>query len=191
VRHTLIERSDIMNILVANASRHGGTREIAEVLAEELQAAGYAADMRDVAEVKALDVYDAVILGSGVYMGNWLPEARQFVERHRAELARLPLWMFSSGPLGAPDPKPTGDPERISDLLRETPHREHRVFTGRLDKHELGVGERLVTRIVKAPEGDFRDWDAIRAWARKIVGGLEKPPAPDQPQDAQATDGVG
>ena len=54
---------------------------------------------------------------------------------------------------------------------------EHRIFVGKLDKHSLGVGERLIVRTVGAPEGDFRDWAAIRSWAREIAGVLRTEPA--------------
>src|SRR3712207_229163 len=99
-----------MNALVAVASRHGSTNEIARAIAEELRTRGLDAEVRDAEEVDVLDGYEAVVLGSAVYMGDWLLAARRLVERHRQRLAALPLWLFSSGPLGLDDPKPHGDP---------------------------------------------------------------------------------
>ena len=164
-----------MKALVVAASRHGSTEGIAEAIAEELRGAGVDTDLREADKVRDLEGYDAVVLGSAVYMGNWLPEARRVVERNRERLARVPVWLFSSGPLGAEDPKPHGDPERIADLLQAIWPREHQVFVGKLDKGTLGFGERLAARLVHAPEGDFRDWDAIRAWARSIAAALVAP----------------
>ena len=158
-----------MHALVAVASKHGGTRGIAAAIAEELRGAGIDTDLRDAGEVTDLAGYDAVVLGSGIYAGNWLPEARGFAERHRAELAKLPVWLFSSGPLGAPDPKPHDDPKRLAAPMGGVEVRDHRVFAGELDPDELGLGERLIAKVVRAPEGDFRDWDAIRGWAREIA----------------------
>jgi menaquinone-dependent protoporphyrinogen oxidase len=56
--------------------------------------------------------------------------------------------------------------------MRATHARGHRVFVGKLNPGDLGFGERLMAKVVKAPEGDFRDWDAIRAWAREIAAAL-------------------
>lgn len=164
-----------MRILVAAASRHGSTREIAEAIADELRKDALEVDVRAAAEVVTVDGYEAVVLGSAVYVGDWLPEAREFVERHGERLAAMPVWLFSSGPLGAEDPQPRGDPQRIGDLIEAAGPREHRVFVGRLDRQALGFGERLVVKVVRAPEGDFRDWQAIRAWARAIGAALAAP----------------
>jgi menaquinone-dependent protoporphyrinogen oxidase len=161
-----------MRVLVTSASRHGSTREIADAVATELRAADVAVDVRAVGDVADLDRYDAVVLGSAVYAGSWPREARRFVERHRAELARVPLWLFSSGPLGSDGPEPEGEPNRVDDLVRATGAREHRVFPGKLDRVALGLVERLVVGVVGAPEGDFRDWDAVRDWAGSIAAAL-------------------
>lgn len=158
-----------MNILIAIASKHGSTQEIAGALAEELRAAGQTVDLREAAAVDAIEPYDAVVLGSAIYAGNWLPAARDFAQRHAAALAQRPVWVFSSGPLGADDPQPHDDPQRLAAPLGAVPVREHRIFAGKLDKDALGLGERLIAAAVKAPEGDFRDWAAIRAWGREIA----------------------
>ena len=156
-----------MNILIAVASKHGSTREIAQALAEELHVSGLTAEVREAGEITDLDGYDAAIVGSAVYTGNWLPDARRLIEREHARLATMPVWLFSSGPLGA-DPSPRGDLNGLEELLTTTGAREHVIFTGKLDPQDLGLAERLVARVVHAPMGDFRDWAAIRAWARAI-----------------------
>ena len=167
-----------MNVLVAVASNHGGTREIAEAIANELRTIGLDAEVRDVDDVTDLDGYDAVILGSGVYMGRWLPEATRFADANRGEFSAVPVWLFSSGPLGQDDPQPKGDPAHLDELMKATEAREHRIFVGKLDKRDLGLGERLAVKLVKAPEGDFRDWEAIRAWADEIAGALQPSTVP-------------
>jgi len=156
-----------MKILVAVASKHGSTREIAEVLAEELRALGLVDDVREAVEVIDLDGYDAAIVGSAVYMGNWLPEARQLIERYRSRLATIPVWLFSSGPIGV-DPHAGDALHGLTVLLAGTGAREHMLFAGKLDAHHLGLAERLVARLVHTPTGDFRDWVAVRDWARAI-----------------------
>ena len=173
-----------MPILVAVASRHGSTREIAEAIADELRLAGLNADARNVEEVSNLDEYSGIVLGSAVYMGNWSAGARDFVQHHRTRLATIPVWLFSSGPIGAPDPRPHGDPGGVVELTRATRAVEHRVFAGKLDEAELGRAERLVSRMVGAQSGDFRDWSAIRAWAREIAASLTAGALPAQVRPA-------
>jgi menaquinone-dependent protoporphyrinogen oxidase len=161
-----------MQVLVAVASKHGSTSDIAATIAGELRTMGIGAETRDLGAVTDLGRYDAVVLGSAVYMGRWLPEATAFVDRHRTALAAIPVWLFSSGPLGADRPLPPGDPKDLDQLMEATRAHGHRIFSGRLDPSDLGLGERLIVKVVHAPAGDFRDWEAIRTWAREIGGAL-------------------
>lgn len=161
-----------MNILIAVASKHGSTREIAEVIAEDLRAQGLAVDLQEAGEVTSIAGYAAVILGSGIYAGSWLPEAKRFAQQQHAELARVPVWVFSSGPLGAHDPQPHDDPQKLAAPLGDVMVRDHRIFVGKLDKQNLGFGEQLIAKIVGAPDGDFRDWPAIHEWASTIAAAV-------------------
>jgi menaquinone-dependent protoporphyrinogen oxidase len=97
-----------MRVLVCVASKHGSTKEIAEAIGRQLTDAGLTVDVNDVAQVSDLAQYDAVVLGSAVYMGNWLESARQFATEHAGDLATRPTWLFSSGPTGDP-PHPSAD----------------------------------------------------------------------------------
>lgn len=164
-----------VNILLAVASKHGSTHEIADVLANELCVAGHIVEVYNAAASPSPEAYDAVILGSAIYAGNWLSEAKQFAERYQAELVGLPVWVFSSGPLGAENPQPHDDPQQLAAPLGNVPVRDHKVFVGKLDKSDLNMGERLIAKVIGAPIGDFRDWDAIRAWAREIATTLSVP----------------
>ena len=85
-----------MNVLVAVASKHGSTTEIGAAIADELRAMGLNAEPRDYDEIANLDHYEAAVLGSAIYMGNWLAEAREFVTRNGTELRAMPVWLFSS-----------------------------------------------------------------------------------------------
>jgi menaquinone-dependent protoporphyrinogen oxidase len=164
-----------MHVLIAVASRHGSTQEIADAIAGVLRVAGFTVTCEEINGVASLDGYDAVVLGSAVYMGNWLPEARQFADIHTATLSGMPLWLFSSGPIGPDTPSP--EPSKLPELAARLGARDHRVFAGRLVREDLSFAERLITRVVKAPEGDYRDWEAIRAWATDIATALEPVPA--------------
>jgi menaquinone-dependent protoporphyrinogen oxidase len=165
-----------MRVLVAVATRHGATFELAGEIATALALRGL-----DVVTERVEDAdlrgADAVVLGSAIYMGRWLEPARRFAEAHASELRELPTWLFSSGPLGDP-PKP--DDLDLHDLPQLVGAREHRVFSGKLERDALGVGERLVTRVVHAPYGDFREWEQVRAWADAIAAALDVP-SPEAP----------
>lgn len=165
-----------MRILVSAASKHGATAEIAEAIAETLREAGLEADLRPPAEVGTLDGYDAVVLGSAVYAGRWIDDARHFAERHRPALLERPVWLFSSGPIGEPL-APTEEPVDAVRQHEALAARDHRVFPGRINPSDLSWVERTITRMVKAPDGDFRDWDAVRTWAAGIAGELQPEPA--------------
>jgi menaquinone-dependent protoporphyrinogen oxidase len=161
-----------MNVLIAVASRHGSTAEIAEVIGADLRQSGLEVDVLDAGHLKSIEPYDAAIVGSAVYMGNWLAEARSFVARHQPRLATIPVWLFSSGPIGADQPQPASPPAHLEELIHATNARGHRTFVGMLDKDKLSLGERLIATVVRAPAGDYRDWDEIDAWARDIAAEL-------------------
>ena len=135
-----------------------------------------------VEDASDIEDFDAVILGSAVYLGKWLEPAREFVETHAEELASRRLWLFSSGPLGDPARPDAEHAVDVHDVLDRIGPCQHRVFSGRLDRDLLGFGERAVTRMVHAPSGDFRDWSSIRAWANAIASALlclrDRTPAP-------------
>lgn len=160
-------------VLIAVAGRQGATAGIAQEIAGVLRAElpGAAIEVRDAADPGDLDRFDAVLVGSAISMGRWLPAARHLVEGHRARLAAVPLWMFSSGPLGDP-PRPLDDLAEVEAPGAGVGSPRHHAFGGRLDPSDLRWTERLAVRAVRAPTGDVRDHDAIRAWAREVAAGL-------------------
>ena len=166
-----------MSILVAYASKHGATRGIAEHIAQTLRDRGREADVVPMDAVEHLGTYDAVVLGSAVYYGSWMKEAVEFVRRNRAALAERPVWLFSSGPLGTEVHDSEEQPKEIGELQAAIGTRGHRLFFGALDPHVLSFPERMVVKAVRAPEGDFRDWEAIDAWAEGIARELAREPA--------------
>ncbi|MDX1664690.1 MAG: flavodoxin domain-containing protein [Candidatus Promineifilaceae bacterium] len=161
-----------MKILVLVESKHGSTDEIAQAITHELSQAGHQVELYDAQEAPPPAGYDAVVAGSAIYVGRWMGEARTYVHQHADALRERPVWLFSSGPLGK-EPQPVGEPEEIPELVAASGARGHRNFVGKLDKDELGLAERLVVRAVKAPYGDFRNWEGIRSWAHEIAAALE------------------
>jgi menaquinone-dependent protoporphyrinogen oxidase len=160
-----------MKVLVSASSRHGATSEIARAIADALAGQGVEADVRRPEDVTSVATYDGIVLGSGVYAGRWLGPVKQLIERETVALAAMPVWLFSSGPLGDPL-KPEGDPEDVELLLKRTHAVSHRTFAGRIDKRELGIAEKAIFAVVRAPEGDFRPWPAIADWAAEIAVAL-------------------
>jgi menaquinone-dependent protoporphyrinogen oxidase len=188
-------------VLVVYASRHGGTRGIAERIGQVLRAEGLQADVAAADQVADVGNDDAFVVGSGVYMGSWLKEAVEFIRRHEATLAARPLWLFSSGPLlgssaskGAEDPLTdslgpvdgpgSGGRKKIEELSAATHPLDHRVFFGAFDPTDppRAMSERLV-RMMPAfkdvlPAGDFRNWDEIETWGREIAAALASKAVP-------------
>ena len=91
-------------ILVTYASKYGATTEIAEKIGEVLRQAGLTAEVKEAKGIKDLSPYQAVVLGSAVYMGRWLKHASKFIKANRKALAGMPVWIFSSGPTGEGNP---------------------------------------------------------------------------------------
>ena len=91
-------------ILVAYASKYGSTKEIAEKIGQVLTDAGFAVDVLPADKVADVAPYQAVVLGSAVYSGNWRKAAANFLKANEKALAGRPLWLFSSGPTGKGDP---------------------------------------------------------------------------------------
>jgi menaquinone-dependent protoporphyrinogen oxidase len=162
-----------MTVLVVYASRLGSTRGIAERIATVLCAEGVDALAVPVDDPRAQAPAAAFVVGSGVYAGHWLKEAVDFVQRRREQLRTVPVWLFSSGPVGATatkhDPSTVEDAVALSTLVGA---RGQRTFSGAFDRAAVaaapfGRAERFIAKHL-VPVGDFRDWTAIETWARGI-----------------------
>jgi menaquinone-dependent protoporphyrinogen oxidase len=164
-------------VLVTCASKHGATSEIAAALARGLETCDAGRANGLVASAVAVEQrpdptrFDAVVLGSAVYVGRWRDEARDYAAEHTATLRSRPVWLFSSGPIGEP-PFPSDEPYDAEPLSQLVAARGHRVFPGRLDKQLLTFGERAMVTAIRAPVGDSRDWAAVASWAEEIATAL-------------------
>ena len=162
---------DRSHILVSAGSKHGSTTEIAERIATVLSDRGHDVDITAPDQVRDLSGYQVVVLGSAVYAGHWVASAKGLAERIAALSESPATWIFSSGPLGEP-PKPEEDPVDVAPIIEATSARDHRVFSGKIDKSKLSFGERAIVVAVRAPEGDFRNWNEIESWANEIADRL-------------------
>jgi menaquinone-dependent protoporphyrinogen oxidase len=174
-----------MKVLVAYASRHGATAEIAKRMAESLLARGIDATVSDVNVIDDLAGYDAVILGSAAYLNRWLKDARRFADTNHRRLAGMRVWLFSSGPTGTGgvdqdlDTLESARPKDMIQLDEQLGAEGTKVFFGAYDPtaDPIGAAETFIDHFprwkAEIPAGDFRDWDAIEAWVDAIASSLQ------------------
>jgi len=176
-----------MRVLLVHASRYGSTQGIAERIAATLCRQGFETTVQPAKRADDPSAYDAVVIGSAAYYFHWMKDATKFVRRYRHVLANRPVWLFSSGPLGTDltdaqgrDVRVATEPKEIAEFKQIIQPRDHRVFFGALDGSKLGFAHGLVLKFAKRakaplPEGDFRDWGDIEAWASSIAQALKVP----------------
>jgi menaquinone-dependent protoporphyrinogen oxidase len=162
-----------MKVLVSAASKHGATAGIADAIGSALMTRGFEVTVKEPAHVEEVHTFDAIVVGSAVYAGHWMKPAIELTERFAERFPGKPVWLFSSGPIGDP-PKPTEDPVDVVEVMKVTGARHHRLFAGKLDKAMLSFPERAIVGALRAPYGDFRNWDEIRNWAEEIAESLSE-----------------
>ncbi|MBM7505164.1 flavodoxin domain-containing protein [Agromyces aurantiacus] len=176
-----------MRVLVAYSSKYGSTRGIADRIGERLRLAGHEVDVERCDDVEYPEGFDAFVVGAATYMFNWRKEARRFVRHNHELLASRPTWLFASGPLGTSRIDKEGNdvlagaqPRQFADYEEELHPRGTMVFFGALDIDGLRGSDRILSWMPEndaLPEGDFRDWDAIDAWADAVAAELATQPA--------------
>lgn len=174
-----------MQVLVVYESRYGATQGIAEQIAATLRHRGLEATLQPADHAGEPVGYNAAVIGSATYQSHWMKHATEFVRRNRTVLATRPVWLFSSGPLGPEDKDAQGrdlrvvmEPKEIAEFREAIKPKDHRVFFGALDRSALGFTDRLVLKLPAnrgdaLPEGDFRDWGEVAAWAISIARELK------------------
>ncbi|MCK9578877.1 MAG: flavodoxin [Methanoregula sp.] len=157
-------------ILVAYATRNGSTAEIAQAVGKDLSATGLAVDVAEIKTISTLADYTAVVIGGPLYMGSVDGAVKKFVGKNSEQLQKLPVAAFAVG-LAPKNPDP-GAIEMAMDALKKsidpvTPVSSV-LFAGNLDPAKVNFVMRKFLEMAKIPAGDFRDWDAISAWAREL-----------------------
>lgn len=157
-------------ILVAAASRHGSTSQIAAFIAARLREklpSDWHVQLEDADAIRTLEGHDAVVLGSAVYLGRWLRSARALLHNTEAP-PPSGLWLFSSGP-AADGPFDTGLVAGAVKAEIRLHARDNIVFAGDIEFDRLGPVERILTSAMLAAGGDFRKWEPIAEWADMIA----------------------
>ncbi len=169
-----------MRVLVAYATKAGSTAEVAAEIGRVIGGEGdCAVDVRPVEQLEGIDGYDAVVVGSGIRAGRWLPEAMKFVESHRKALRRVPVALFAVCLTMREDTAENRSEvaaylDPVCEVVQPV---EVGLFAGVMDYDALPLLLRLMVKKMGAPEGDFRDWEAVRAWASQASArlGVKRP----------------
>ncbi len=174
-------------VLVAYASRHGSTAEIAQIMAEALHHDNVIAEAKWVGHVTDIDEYDAIIIGSAIRYDKWLPEATEFVVRHQSALQQTPVFLFfTCMTLSVKSEKATVQAAeyaaKIAALLPQVSATDVGQFAGALDFDKIPFPGRLIARLIfvflRVKQGDYRDWAAIRHWAETRIINSKTNPQP-------------
>ena len=180
-----------LTLVVAAASRHGGTCEIADRLASTLQAdlpLGWRVVRPELSDLRVFDDADAVVLGSAIYYGHWMRSASHAL-RYLKNAPLFELWLFSTGPVSGVESEKAQiiSADSMVDTGRAV---EHKVFGGRLDIAEVTWVERAVIKAVHAIPGDHRDWDQVDDWAHHIAQQLTVLPSPSDGTEGTSNEAV-
>ena len=178
-------------ILVAYATRYGSTKEVAETVAATLEEQGLEVEVKATGEVRSLDGFGAVVLGTPLYMGALHKDVRALLERQHAALEQTPLALFALGPISAADGV-EGSRKQLDAALAKLPWLSPvatEVFVGAYDPTRLGFKDKMVAALPASPlhgepAHDERDWEAIRGWARAMSGRLGGGEEPGRPASA-------
>ncbi|MFF0428154.1 flavodoxin domain-containing protein [Streptomyces sp. NPDC004520] len=178
----------MVSVRILYASEHHSTQEIASRIGRRLRTHGHRV------EVRALDPggpwlhqADALVMGSAVHDGAWLPRAEAAVRGRAEQLREQPVWMFSVG-MSAALPKPLrlladrAEQPRITALVDVVRPREHQRFSGVIRREHLDRKGAVLFRLLGCRYGDHRDWAAVEAWADDIAGQLNELPAHGSPR---------
>jgi menaquinone-dependent protoporphyrinogen oxidase len=158
-------------VVLKRSSCGGGAKILAETIGRALCEAGAAVDVKPIKEVDDLGGYGAVVVGSVIRMGQWLAETTKFVQTHQAVLSQMPTAYFLCCGLLQDDTEENrseasswlGPVRNIVEPVSEG------LFAGKIDYGKLSLLDRSIAQMVGSAEGDWRDWDAIHAWAGDLL----------------------
>jgi menaquinone-dependent protoporphyrinogen oxidase len=156
-----------MRILVTWGTKQGGTEGIARIIGEQMRSDAVDVDIVPANQTRGLEAYDAVIVGGALYANRWHSDARRFVLRNTRALRRIPVWMFSSGPLDESAEHEAIPPtNQVKALMERIGARGHVTFGGRLAPDARGFA---AGNMAKTHAGDWRNPEHIRTWAAEVA----------------------
>jgi menaquinone-dependent protoporphyrinogen oxidase len=157
-------------VLVAYATKAGSTADAAVRIGQVLARQGAVVDVLPLKQVTSLAAYHAVILGSAIRMGKLLPETQAFVEKNQSALRQLPFSVYilcMTLQTDTPETRQTVSSylDPVHSLVKPV---SEGLFAGAIIPAKLALIDRLIVKMLKVPEGDFRKWDQIEAWAEGL-----------------------
>jgi len=165
-----------ISVLVTYATSYSSTQEVAGAVAATLRQHGLTVDLKHMPDVRTLEGYDAVVLGTAIYMFRLHKDARRFLARHTQALAKQRVAVFALGPFHD-DPKEwEAARSHLDKGLAKFPWLtplDHQVFGGRFDPSKLRFPWTLVPALRRMPASDIRNWEAIRGWASDLATKLQ------------------
>jgi menaquinone-dependent protoporphyrinogen oxidase len=182
-------------VLITYASKYGSTGGVADAIGKELCSKGLATDVALIKNASNISSYQGVVIGSAIYMGKWMSEAVDFVKNNKDVLRQVPVAYFlvcltMREPTEKNRAKVLSYMDPILQAVPEIKPVDIGTFAGALDYNNLSWLYKKIIRSKNAPEGDFRDWNAIRGWARdplyaKFV--QERPKTSEMPSHTRLT----
>lgn len=159
-------------ILVVYATKSGCTTDVAKQIGETLVARGASVDVVPAEKAGSVAGYDAVVVGSGVRMGQWHESARTWVTTNAGALKALPVAFYTCNLTLAQEPEKTAEVRAYTDALIEATGIKPidiGLFAGWNEPKKFSLVERVIMKAMKAPQGDFRDFAAIDSWTGNVA----------------------
>lgn len=162
-------------ILIAYASKCGSTGEIAQAMGHSLCDKGATVDVRPVKAVTSVNGYRAIVVGSAIRMGQWIPEAKDFVKKHQAQLSQMPTAFFTVHMLNVDDSTESqaARAQYVAPVRQLVTPSAEAFFAGKIELARMSSFDRLISNAMKAKDKDLRDWAKIRAWAQSLPATLK------------------
>ncbi len=171
-----------MKVLIAYASAHGSTAEVAEFIGHVLSERGLSVTAASADTLSNIKGYDVIVLGTAIHAGTWLPAMTDFVSRFADELAQRSvfMWVNCIRVMEQYGEEHVMEHYMVHELLRKINPKSVTAFAGKLDLQSVDWNERwtLAARYdgmtwPSSFDGDFRNWDEIRTWAHQIADTLK------------------
>jgi len=156
-------------IIVAYASATGATQGVAEKIAETLRSEGADVDLVAAKEITSFAAYDGAVLGSGIRVGKWLAAGKKMLAVGGLEGKRVALFCTCMAAVECKPEDMQPMEAYMETLAAGTGAVSTKVFAGAHDPKKLNLLMRLIMKMLKSPVGDYRDWEAIKGWAKEIA----------------------
>ena len=171
-----------MRVLVLYATRRNSTAEVAKYIANILKEAQLDVTTAAVETFEGdIADYDAYVIGTGIYAGMWAHPLLDKLRQSKEAIGQKPVWGFG---MCIRILEEGGEEYALKNYMPEflIPHlnlHEFRFFAGKFYLQDIDMQDRWTLSVrydgTTPPEhynNDYRDWETIGAWARKIAADI-------------------